>query len=353
MDIQMFTEKDVNLWLIKEKKVWIIWCGSQWHAHALNLQDSWVEVAVWLREWSATWKKAESAWLKVMETSKVAEWADVIMMLVPDTSQPKIYEDSIKQHLTEWKSLVFAHGFNVHYKTIVPPENVDVWLVAPKGPWHMVRQTYTQGFWVPCLFSVFQDYSGKARDLAMSYAAWNWWAKAGLIETTFKEETETDLFWEQAVLCWWVTQLIQKWFETLTEAGYKPEVAYFECLHELKLIVDLIYVGWISAMNYSISGTAEWWEYVSWNKIIDDSVKDRMKEALWRIQDWSFAKEWIEENKNGLPKFNEYRKLIIDHPLETVWNTLRDMMKIKERVQGGWNKEFLAEEAKKNDYKSE
>lgn len=351
MDIQMLTEKDVNLWLIKEKKVAIIWCGSQWHAHALNLQDSWVDVVVWLRKESSTWEKAEKAWLKVMETWEAAKYADIIMMLVPDTAQPKIYEDSIKQHLTAWKSLVFAHWFNIHYKTIVPPSDVDVWLVAPKGPGHMVRQTYTQGFWVPSLFAVHQDFTGQAKDLALSYAAWNWWARAGLIETTFKEETETDLFWEQTVLCGWVTQLIQKWFETLTEAWYKPEVAYFECLHELKLIVDLIYVGWISAMNYSISGTAEWWEYVSWNKIIDDSVKVRMKEVLWKIQDWSFAREWIKENEDGLPNFKKYREEIVKHPIESVWNTLREMMKIKDRVQGGGTKGFLAEEWKNDDYK--
>lgn len=349
--IKMLIEKDVNLALIKQKKVAIIWCGSQWHAHALNLQDSWVEVVVWLREASPTWEKAIWAWLKVMETSEAAKWGDVIMMLTPDTKTAQIYKESIKKHLKKWKSLVFAHWFNIHYKTIKPPKDVDVWLVAPKWPWHMVRQTYTKWFWVPCLFAVHQDATWNALEIAKSYAAWIWWARAGLIETTFKEETETDLFWEQTVLCWWVTQLIQQWFETLTEAWYKPEVAYFECLHELKLIVDLIYVGWISAMNYSISDTAEWWEYITWNKIIDSWVKKRMQKALKDIQNGKFARQWIKENKEWLPNFKKYRDEIIKHPIEKVWDELRDIMKIKDRLEWWWTKQFLAEDAKNQEYK--
>lgn len=351
MKIQMFTEKDTDLSLIRSKKVAIIWCWSQWHAHALNLQNSWVDVVVWLRTTSNTWKKAENAWLRVLETSEAAKYADIIMILVPDTQQAEIYSSSILKHLSAWKSLVFAHGFNIHFKTIKPPKNIDVWMVAPKWPGHMVRQTYVQNFGVPCLFAVHQDATGKARSLAMSYWAWIWWARAWLIETTFKEETETDLFWEQTVLCGWVTQLIQKWFETLVEAWYKPEVAYFECLHELKLIVDLIYVWWISAMNYSISDTAEWWEYVTWNKIVNDATKKRMGEALKRIQSGKFAREWIKENKTWLHNFKAYRDQIKKHQIELVGEELRSIMKIKDRMQWWWTKQFLAEEAKKDEYK--
>lgn len=329
---------------LADKTIAIIWCGSQWHAHALNLQDSWLNVVVWLRKESSTRDRAEKAGLKVMETAEAAQAGDIIMMLVPDTKQPKIYKDSIAPHLTAGKSLVFSHWFNIHYGTITPPADVDVWMIAPKWPGHIVRQTYTQDFWVPCLLALHQDATGSAKKLAIAYATWIGWARAGVIETSFKEETETDLFGEQTILCGWTVQLIQKWFETLIEAGYKPEVAYFECLHELKLIVDLIHVWWIAAMNYSISNTAEWGEYVSGNRIIDDGVKDRMKQVLAEIQDGSFAKRWIEENENGCPVFEQYRKDMNVHAIEEVWEQLRDMMKIKDRLQWWWTKQFLAEE---------
>ena len=346
----MLTEKDINHDLIKEKTVAIIGCGSQGHAHALNLKDSGVNVVVGLREGSGTWQKAESAELSVKTVPEAAKSADVIVMLTPDTKQPLIFEHGIAPNLTEGKSLVFAHGFNIHYKTIVPPKNVDVWMVAPKGPGHLVRKVYSENFGVPCLIAVHQDFSGKARDLALSYAAAIGGARAGIIETTFKEETETDLFGEQVVLCGGITQLIMKAFETLIEAGYKPEIAYYECLHEVKLIVDLIYVGGISAMNYSVSDTAEWGEYVSGNKVIDDGVKERMKEVLDKIKDGSFAKEWIEENENGLPRFKAYRKQIINHPIEQTGNVLREMMRMSQRLKAGSSKDFLAEEQKKKDY---
>lgn len=351
MAVKMLTEKDTNLALLNDKTIAILGCGSQGHAHALNLQDSGVKVVVGLREGSQSWGKAEAAGLTVMETGAASKAADIIMMLVPDTLQPKIYEESVKPNLEAGNSLVFAHGFNIHYGTIVPPTDIDVWMVAPKGPGHIVRQTYTQDFGVPCLLAIHQDATGNAKEIGLAYAAGIGGARAGVIETTFKEETETDLFGEQTVLCGGTVQLIQKGFETLVEAGYQPEVAYFECLHELKLIVDLIHVGGISAMNYSISDTAEWGEYVSGNKIIDDGVKDRMKAVLAKIQDGSFAKEWVDEYNNGAPNFKKYREKIIDHKIETVGEELRELMKIKERMSGGGSKQFMAEDEKKDSYK--
>lgn len=342
--------QDVDTSALAGKKVAIIWCGSQGHAHALNLHESGIEVVVWLRQWSATRGKAEAAGLIVMETGAAAAHADIIMMLVPDEDQPAIYETSIRDNLNAGDSLVFAHGFNIHFDAITPPADIDVWMVAPKWPGHIVRQTYTQDFWVPCLIAVHQDATWSARDLALAYAAGLWWARAGIIETTFKEETETDLFGEQTILCGGVVQLIQKGFEVLVEAGYKPEVAYFECLHELKLIVDLIHVWWIAAMNYSISNTAERWEYMSGNRIVDDETKERMKDVLGEIQDGTFARKWMEESKNGRPHFDMHRQELIDHPIEHVGDTLREMMKISDRLQWWGSAQFLAEEQKKEDY---
>ena len=346
----MLTEKDTSLDPLRGKTVAIIGCGSQGHAHALNLQESGIKVVVGLRKGSKTWAKAEAAGLTVKETADAAKEADIIILLAPDTKQPQIYEHDILPHLAPGKSLAFAHGFNIHYKTIIPPKNIDVWMVAPKGPGHLVRKVYTEGFGVPCLVAVHQNATGKAKDIARAYATAIGGARAGIIETDFKEETETDLFGEQVVLCGGVTQLVMKAYETLVEAGYKSEVAYFECLHELKLIVDLIYVGGISAMNYSISDTAEWGEYISGEKIIDENTKSRMKDVLAKIQDGSFAKEWIKENQDGLPRFNEYRKKLISHPIESIGEELRNMMRVSSRMQGGDTKQFLAEEQKKDGY---
>lgn len=323
---KMFYEKDTNLGLLQGKKVAVIGFGSQGHAHALNLHESGVDVVVGLYEGSKSWDKVKEAGLEVATTAEAAKKADIIMILVPDEKQAKLYREEIAPYLEEGNALVFAHGFNIHYGQIVPPADVDVFMVAPKGPGHMVRRTYTEGSGVPCLIAVEQDYSGKAKDLALAYANGIGGARAGVLETTFKDETETDLFGEQAVLCGGVTALIKAGFETLVEAGYAPENAYFECMHEMKLIVDLMYQGGMAAMRYSISDTAEYGDYVTGSRIITDETKKEMKQVLTEIQDGTFAKKWLLENQVGRPTFNAMRRMEAEHPIEKVGKELREMM---------------------------
>ena len=323
---KMFYEKDTNLGLLQGKKVAVIGFGSQGHAHALNLHESGVDVVVGLYEGSKSWDKVKEAGLEVATTAEAAKKADIIMILVPDEKQAKLYREEIAPYLEEGNALVFAHGFNIHFKQIVPPSNVDVFMIAPKGPGHMVRRTYTEGSGVPCLIAVEQDYSGKAKDLALAYANGIGGARAGVLETTFKDETETDLFGEQAVLCGGVTALIKAGFETLVEAGYAPENAYFECMHEMKLIVDLMYQGGMAAMRYSISDTAEYGDYVTGSRIITDETKKEMKQVLTEIQDGTFAKKWLLENQVGRPTFNAMRRMEAEHPIEKVGKELREMI---------------------------
>ena len=325
--MKIFYEKDANKDLIKSKKVAIFGFGSQGHAHALNLKDSGVkEIVVALREDSPSRKKAEASGLKVMNLSDAAEWADVVMILTPDELQAQIYKNHIEQRMKQGTSLAFAHGLNIHFDLISARKDLDVFMIAPKGPGHLVRSEYQRGGGVPCLMAVHQNGSGKARDLALSYASAVGGGKSGIIETTFKEECETDLFGEQAVLCGGLVELIKKGFETLVEAGYAPEMAYFECLHEVKLIVDLIYEGGIANMNYSISNTAEYGEYISGPKIIDDKTKARMKEVLADIQSGKFTKIWMDENKIGQKNFLKMRKDLSEHPIEKVGEKLRALM---------------------------
>lgn len=323
---KMFYEKDTNLGLLQGKKIAVIGFGSQGHAHALNLHESGVDVIVGLYEGSKSWNKAKEAGLEVTTTSEAAKNADIIIILVPDEKQEKLYREEIEPYLEEGNALVFAHGFNIHFKQIVPPSNVDVFMIAPKGPGHMVRRTYTEGSGVPCLIAVEQDYSGKAKDLALAYANGIGGARAGVLETTFKDETETDLFGEQAVLCGGITALIKAGFETLVEAGYAPENAYFECMHEMKLIVDLMYQGGMAAMRYSISDTAEYGDYVTGSRIITDETKKEMKQVLTEIQNGTFAKKWLLENQVGRPTFNAMRRMEAEHPIEKVGKELREMM---------------------------
>ncbi len=325
--MKMFYEKDTNVNLIKEKKVAIFGYGSQGHAHALNLRDSGVkEVVVALREGSLSIKKAESKGLKVMSLSDAAAWADVVMVLTPDELQSTIYKNHIEQRMRQGTSLAFAHGLNIHFNLINSRKDLDVFMVAPKGPGHLVRSEYQRGGGVPCLMAIHKDSSGKARDLAMSYANAIGGGKSGIIETTFKDECETDLFGEQTVLCGGLVELIKNGFETLVEAGYPPEMAYFECLHEVKLIVDLIYEGGIANMNYSISNTAEYGEYTAGKKIIDAKTKERMKEVLKDIQSGKFTKQWMDEHKNGQKNFLKMRSDLANHPIEKVGKKLRDLM---------------------------
>ena len=323
---KMFYEKDTNLGLLQGKKIAVIGFGSQGHAHALNLHESGVDVIVGLYEGSKSWNKAKEAGLEVTTTSEAAKNADIIIILVPDEKQAKLYREEIEPYLEDGNALVFAHGFNIHFKQIVPPSNVDVFMIAPKGPGHMVRRTYTEGSGVPCLIAVEQDYSGKAKDLALAYANGIGGARAGVLETTFKDETETDLFGEQAVLCGGITALIKAGFETLVEAGYAPENAYFECMHEMKLIVDLMYQGGMAAMRYSISDTAEYGDYVTGSRIITDETKKEMKQVLTEIQDGTFAKKWLLENQVGRPTFNAMRRMEAEHQIEKVGKELREMM---------------------------
>ena len=323
---KMFYEKDTNLDLLKGKKVAVIGYGSQGHAHALNLHESGVDVVVGLYEGSKSWDRVKEAGLEVATVANAVRSADVVMMLVPDEKQAKLYKEEVAQNLEAGNALVFAHGFNIHYGQIVPPADVDVFMVAPKGPGHMVRRTYTEGSGVPCLIAVHQDATGQARELALAYANGIGGARAGVLETTFKDETETDLFGEQAVLCGGCTALIKAGFETLVEAGYAPENAYFECLHEMKLIVDLMYQGGMAAMRYSISDTAEYGDYMVGNRIVTDETKKEMKKVLTEIQDGTFARNWLMENQVGRPQFNAVRRMEAEHPIEKVGKELREMM---------------------------
>ncbi len=317
---------DVNPDLIKTKKVAVIGYGSQGHAHALNLQDSGIKVKVGLREGSKSAQKAESDGVVVTTVSDAAAWADVIMVLAPDTAQPQIYEESILPNLTDGKTLMFAHGFNIRFKTITPPEDVDVTLVAPKAPGHRVREIYKAGGGTPSLMAVYQDVSGQAKELTLSYAHALGATRAGVLETTFAEETETDLFGEQAVLCGGISELVKAGFETLVKAGYQPEVAYFECMHELKLIVDLMYRGGLNYMRYSVSDTAEHGDYYSGSKIITEETKGAMNQILTDIQEGTYAQNWIEENQNGRTWFNQERNREQDIMLEKVGADLRELM---------------------------
>jgi ketol-acid reductoisomerase len=324
--MNIFYEKDIKSEWIRTKKVAVIGYGSQGFAHSNNLRDSGVEVVVGLRPGSPSGKKAAEAGLKVLETAKAVQWADVIMILIPDHLQGDVYKSDIQPGLTPGKTLLFAHGFNIHFGQIVPPAGVDVAMVAPKGPGHTVRRQFELGFGVPCLIAIAQDPSGKARETALAYALCIGGAKAGVIETTFREETETDLFGEQAVLCGGVSHLMQAGFETLVEAGYAPEMAYFECIHEMKLIVDLIYEGGLSLMRYSVSDTAEYGDYVSGPRMITAETKKEMKRVLSEIQSGQFARNWIAENKKGRKEFLRMREAGAKHQLETVGEKLRSMM---------------------------
>jgi ketol-acid reductoisomerase len=324
--MKVYYDKDADLSLIKGKTVAIIGYGSQGHAHAQNLNDSGVKVIVGLRRGGASWAKVEKAGLKVAEVGEAVKAADVVMILLPDEQIASVYKNDVEPHIRQGASLAFAHGFNVHYGQVVPRPDLDVWMVAPKAPGHTVRSTYAQGGGVPHLIAVHADKSGKARDLALSYAAANGGGKAGIIETNFREETETDLFGEQAVLCGGTVELIKAGFETLTEAGYSPEMAYFECLHELKLIVDLIYEGGIANMNYSISNNAEYGEYVSGPKVVGAEAKAAMKKMLADIQSGEYAKSFILENRAGAPTLLSRRRLMAEHPIEVVGEKLRAMM---------------------------
>jgi ketol-acid reductoisomerase len=324
--MKVYYDKDADLSLVKGKNVTIIGYGSQGHAHAQNLNDSGVKVTVGVRRGGPSWAKAERAGLKVADVADAVGLADVVMMLLPDEQIAAVYKNDVEPNIKQGASLAFAHGFNVHYGQVVPRADLDVWMVAPKAPGHTVRSTYAQGGGVPHLIAVHADRTGKARDLALSYAAANGGGKAGVIETNFREETETDLFGEQAVLCGGAVELIKAGFETLTEAGYAPEMAYFECLHELKLIVDLIYEGGIANMNYSISNNAEYGEYVTGPKIVTDETKKAMRLALKDIQSGEYAKSFILENRAGAPTLMSRRRITAEHPIEVVGEQLRAMM---------------------------
>ncbi len=322
----IYYDKDADLKSILAKKVAIVGFGSQGHAHALNLKDSGVDVKVGLHAESKSRTKAEAAGLTVESVTDAAAWSDVVMILAPDTKQPKIYEQEIAPHLTAGKTLMFGHGFNIRYETIKPPREVDVSMIAPKGPGHRLRETYQAGEGIPALLAVEQDASGGAKDFALSYAKALGVSRAGVIETTFAEEAETDLFGEQAVLCGGVSALIKAGFETLVDAGYQPEVAYFECMHELKLIVDLFYRGGLNYMRYSVSDTAEHGDYTGGSRVITDETRREMKSMLKEIQDGTYARKWIQENENGRPWFNSVRASEQEQLIEQVGAHLRDMM---------------------------
>ena len=324
--MNVFYDKDADLSIIQKLKVTILGYGSQGHAHAQNLKDSGVNVTVGLRKGGASWEKAQSAGLTVKDLDEAVEGADLVMILLPDENIAAVYNEVVKPKLKKGGILAFAHGFSVHYGQVVPREDLDVIMVAPKGPGHLVRSTYTQGGGVPSLIALYQDRSGRARDIALSYAAANGGTRGGVIETSFKEETETDLFGEQAVLCGGTVELIKAGYETLVEAGYAPEMAYFECLHELKLIVDLIYEGGIANMNYSISNNAEYGEYVTGPKIITDETKQAMRQCLKDIQTGEYAKSFILDNRAGAPTLNARRRLTAEHEIEQVGEKLRGMM---------------------------
>ena len=323
---KMYYENDADMSLLDGKTVGIIGYGSQGHAHALNLKESGVDVVVGLYEGSKSKEKAEGEGLRVELVADAARDSDIIMMLIPDHTMASVYKESVEPHLSSGKTLMFAHGFNIHYETIMPPGEVDVSMVAPKAPGHRMREVFTRGSGVPGLLAIHQDASGMAHDIGLAYARGVGCTRAGVLDTTFKEETETDLFGEQSVLCGGVTALIKAAFETLVEAGYQPESAYFECMHELKLIVDLLYQGGMEYMRYSVSDTAEYGDYSRGPVVIDEHVKENMKRVLEAVQDGSFAREWIAENDEGRPRFDRLRKENAEHPIESVGKELRGMM---------------------------
>ena len=323
---EMYYDNDANLSVLEDKPIAVVGYGSQGHAHALNLKDSGLDVRVGLYEGSRSWSKAEDDGLEVGLVSDVSRDSDVIMVLIPDHTQAEVYRESILPHLLPGKTLMFAHGFNIHYKTIQPPDSIDVSMVAPKAPGHRMREVFTRGSGVPGLLAIEQDVTGNARDIGLAYARGIGCTRAGVLDTTFKEETETDLFGEQSVLCGGVTALIKAAFETLVEAGYQPESAYFECMHELKLIVDLLYQGGMEYMRYSVSDTAEYGDYSRGPVVVDEHVKENMKKVLAAVQDGSFAREWIAENDEGRPRFNRLRRENAEHPIESVGKELRGMM---------------------------
>lgn len=329
---RMYYDSDANLDLLANKTVAIIGYGSQGHAHALNLKDSGVNVVVGLYPGSKSAQKAASEGLKVLSVAEASAAADLIMILLPDEVQKTVYLEEIKPNLKAGKVIAFAHGFNIHFGQVVPPEDVDVIMVAPKGPGHLVRRTYTQGEGVPCLFAVFQDASGQARDRAMSYAKGIGGTRAGVLETTFREETETDLFGEQVVLCGGLSELIKSGFETLVNAGYQPEIAYFECLHEVKLIVDLVVEGGLAKMRDSISNTAEYGDYTRGPRIVTDDTRAEMKKILKEIQSGQFAREFVLENQSGKPGFTAMRRQEAEHPIEEVGKDLRAMFSWLKKV---------------------
>jgi ketol-acid reductoisomerase len=323
---RLFYDRDASLERLQDRPIAIVGFGSQGHAHALNLRDSGLDVRVGLYEGSRSWRKAEDAGLRVRSVSEAADEAQLIMLLTPDTTQARVYESDIAPHLGAGKTLLFAHGFNVRFCQIVPPPDVDVSMVAPKSPGHRVREVFTQGGGVPALVAVHQDSSGHALDDALAYARALGCTRAGVLETTFAEETETDLFGEQAVLCGGVSALVKAGFETLVDAGYQPEVAYFECMHELKLIVDLFYQGGLNYMRYSVSDTAEYGDYVAGPRIVTSETRAAMRELLANVQSGAFAREWIDENNKGRPQFNRMRQADTGHPIERVGRELRRMM---------------------------
>jgi ketol-acid reductoisomerase len=321
----VYYEEDCDLSLVKERRIAVIGYGSQGHAHALNLNDSGCDVRVGLRATSKSWDKVKEDGLKVMTPREAAADADIVMMLTPDETQAHTYYTEIHEHMDEGKVLAFAHGFNIHYAQIEPPEGVDVIMIAPKGPGHMVRRVFVEGSGVPCLIAVGNDASGKAKDIALAWAAGIGGARAAVIETTFAEETETDLFGEQVVLCGGATELVTAAFETLVGAGYQPEIAYFECMHELKLIVDLMYEGGMAKMFDSISNTAEYGAYMSGPRVVTDETRETMAEILWEIQNGEFARDWILENKAGQASFKARRRIQSEHLIEDVGGELRGM----------------------------
>ncbi len=324
--MQVYYDKDADLDYLKGKRVTILGYGSQGHAHANNLRDSGVEVIVGLKRGSASWPKAENMGLQVMETAEAVKMGDIVMVLLPDEIQGDIYEKDVKAGLRKGNYLAFGHGFNIHFKRIVPPAGINVFMVAPKGPGHLLRSEFEKGRGVPCLLAVQQDPSGDTKQVGLAYASAIGGARAAVIETTFKDETETDLFGEQSVLCGGLTALIQAGYETLVDAGYPPEMAYFECVHEVKLIVDLIYEGGLANMRYSISNTAEYGDLTRGKRVIGPEVRQAMQVLLKDIQSGKFAEEWINEYRAGLPHFNELRKEAANHPLEKVGAQLRSMM---------------------------
>ena len=323
---KMYYDSDADLSFLKGRKIGVIGYGSQGHAQSQNLKDSGLDVIVADLPGSANWKKAEDDGMTIMSTEELVKKADVIQIVAPDELQAKIYRETVKAEMSEGKVLVFSHGFNIHFGQILPPKDVDVIMIAPKGPGHLVRRTYTEGSGVPALIAVEQDYSGKAKDIALAWAKGIGGTRAGVIETTFREETETDLFGEQNVLCGGLSHLLIAGFETLVEAGYQPEIAYFECVHELKLIIDLIYEGGLSTMRYSVSDTAEWGDLHVGPTIVTEETKKAMKQNLKNIQEGTFASEWIKENLAGRPRFNALERLGEEHQVETVGKQLRSMM---------------------------